>query len=200
MDKKTFDSRGRRMHQFVSLWKKPLIFDQSNCNPGISSLSALFYLFSVKDYCRWQILIKTSSNAPTLPILHPVKILWPYPNVRLSVTLTTCVYYLSADSTSFGTARPTVFSRAHCKLMQTASPARRWRASSPPFFANFSPPAGAREHRAKVLWFCSIMFARTPSQLFEAFECQHHPAEVSHSQLWQLHADKIMTFRHQTIA
>ena len=78
------------------------------------------------------------------------------------------------------------FSRAHCKLMQTASPARRWRASSPPFFANLSPPAGAREHRAKVLWFCSIMFARTPSQLFEAFECQHHPAEVSHSQLWQL--------------
>ena len=94
------------------------------------------------------------------------------------------------------------FSRAHCKLMQTASPARRWRASSPPFFANLSPPAGAREHRAKVLWFCSIMFARTPSQLFEAFECQHHPglSKVSHSQLWQLHADKIMTFRHQTIA
>ena len=82
------------MHQFVSLWKKPLIFDQSNCNPGISSLSALFYLFSVKDYCRWQILIKTSSNAPTLPILHPVKILWRYPNVRLSITAplvcTTC--------------------------------------------------------------------------------------------------------------
>ena len=109
MDKKTFDSRGRRMHQFVSLWKKPLIFDPSNCNPGISSLSALLYLFSVKDYCWWQILIKTSSNAPTLPILHPVKILWPYPNVRLSVTPTTCVYYLSADSTGFGTARPTVF-------------------------------------------------------------------------------------------
>ena len=112
----------------------------------------------------------------------------------------TCVYYLSADSTGFGTSNR--FSRAHCKLMQTASPARRWRASSPPFFANLSPPAGAREHRAKVLWFCSIMFARTPSQLFEAFECQHHPglSKVSHSQLWQLHADKIMTFRHQTIA
>ena len=105
------------MHQFVSLWKKPLIFDQSNCNPGISSLSALLYLFSVKEYCRWQILIKTSSNAPTLPILHPVKILWRYPNVRLSVTLTTCVYYLSADSTGFGTSNR--FSRAHCKLMQT---------------------------------------------------------------------------------
>ena len=59
--------------------------------------------------------------------------------------------------------------------MRTASPARRWRASSPPFFANLSPPAGAREHRAKVLCFCSIMFARTPSQLFETFECQHHP-------------------------
>ena len=181
------------MHQFVSLWKKPLIFDQSNCNPGISSLSALFYLFSVKDYCRWQILIKTSSNAPTLPILHPVKILWRYPNVRLSVTLTTplvpprlLVRVDKQYQLRHGTSNR--FSRAHCKLMQTASPARRWRASSPPFFANFSPPAGAREHRAKVLWFCSIMFARTPSQLFEAFECQHHPglSKVSHSQLWQL--------------
>ena len=57
------------------------------------------------------------------------------------------------------------FSRAHCKLMQTASPARRWRASSPPFFANFSPPAGAREHRAKVLCFCPIMFAPPPPPL-----------------------------------
>ena len=33
------------------------------------------------------------------------------------------------------------FSRAHCELMRTASPARQWRASSPPFlFANLSPP------------------------------------------------------------
>ena len=87
-------------------------------------------------------------------------------------------------------------------LQAHADVSRRWRASSPPFFANLSPPAGAREHRAKVLWFCSIMFARTPSQLFEAFECQHHPglSKVSHSQLRQLHADKIMTFRHLTIA
>ena len=187
------------MHQFVSLWKKPLIFDPSNCNPGISSLSALFYLFSVKEDCMWQILIKTSSNAPTLPILHPVKILWRYPNVRLSITAplvcTTCPPTVPASARH---VQP-FFPRS---LQAHADVSRRWRASSPPFFANLSPPAGAREHRAKVLWFCSIMFARTPSQLFEAFECQHHPglSKVSHSQLWQLHADKIMTFRHQTIA
>ena len=71
------------------------------------------------------------------------------------------------------------FSRAHCKLMQTYHGGGELLALLPPL-------ATGTEHRAKVLCFCPIMFARTPSQLFEAFECQHHPAEVSHSQLWQL--------------
>ena len=121
-------------------------------------------------------------DAPTLPTLRPAKILWRTPNVRLSITAPLVCTTTTTVPASARHVQP-FFPRS---LQAHADVSRRWRASSPPFFANLSPPAGAREHRAKVLCFCPIMFARTPSQLFEAFECQHHPAEVSHSQLWQL--------------
>ena len=62
---------------------------------------------------------------------------------------------------------PKYSGRAHWKLMQTASPARQWRASSPPFFAHVSPPAGAYNALKFFMFLLNDGFAHTITTLWD---------------------------------
>ena len=62
---------------------------------------------------------------------------------------------------------PKYSGRAHWKLMQTASPARQWWASSPPFFAHVSPPAGAYNALKFFMFLLNDGFAHTITTLWD---------------------------------
>ena len=62
---------------------------------------------------------------------------------------------------------PKYSGRAHWKLMQTASPARQWWASSPPFFTHVSPPAGAYNALKFFMFLLNDGFAHTITTLWD---------------------------------
>ena len=147
-------------------------------------------------------------DAPTLPILHPAKILCRYPNVRLSVTLTAPLvpprplvradkqyqlrhgmsnrFFPALTASSCGRRVQHGGGELLALLFSLTSRHRLARESTAPKFYVFAQLCLLVHHHNSL----------RPSSV----NTTPGLSKVSHSQLRQLHADKIMTFRHPTIA